>query len=294
MSKLKQALEEGKFVTTGEIGPPKGANIDKCLEDAEKLRNQVVAINVTDLQSAVMRIGSMAICAKLVEKGLEPVYQLTCRDRNRLALQSDLLSAWALGIENVLCLTGDHTNLGDHTEAKPVYDLDSVQLIKAASTLNQGYDMSKHELEGKPDLFLGAVVTPSAEPVEPQIIKMEKKVQAGARFFQTQAIYEPEKFEQFMNKIQRLEVPVMAGIVLLKSVAMAKFMNNNVAGINVPDSLIEEMAETQKEDRKKKSVEISARLIRQIKPLCQGVHIMPLGWDELVPQIIEEAGLAIE
>jgi methylenetetrahydrofolate reductase (NADPH) len=294
MSKLKQALEEGKFVTTGEIGPPKGANIDKCLEDAEKLRNQVVAINVTDLQSAVMRIGSMAICAKLVEKGLEPVYQLTCRDRNRLALQSDLLSAWALGIENVLCLTGDHTNLGDHTEAKPVYDLDSVQLIKAASTLNQGYDMSKHELEGKPDLFLGAVVTPSAEPVEPQIIKMGKKVQAGARFFQTQAIYEPEKFEQFMNKIQRLEVPVMAGIVLLKSVAMAKFMNNNVAGINVPDSLIEEMAETQKEDRKKKSVEISARLIRQIKPLCQGVHIMPLGWDELVPQIIEEAGLAIE
>lgn len=294
MSKLKQALEGGKFVTTGEIGPPKGVNIDKCLEDAEKLRNQVVAINVTDLQSAVMRIGSMAICAKLVEKGLEPVYQLTCRDRNRLALQSDLLSAWTLGIENVLCLTGDHTNLGDHTEAKPVYDLDSVQLLKAASTLNQGYDMSEHELEGKPDLFLGAVVTPSAEPVEPQIIKMEKKVQAGARFFQTQAIYEPEKFEQFMNKIQRLEVPVMAGIVLLKSAAMAKFMNNNVAGIDVPDSLIEEMAETQKEDRKKKSVEISARLIRQIKPLCQGVHIMPLGWDELVPQIVEEAGLGIE
>jgi methylenetetrahydrofolate reductase (NADPH) len=153
-------------VITGEIGPPKGANISQCLEDAEKLRNQVMAINVTDLQSAVMRIGSMAICAKLVEKGLEPVYQLTCRDQNRLALQSDLLSAWALGIENVLRLTGDHTNLGDHTEAKPVYDLDSVQLLKAASTLNQGYDMSEHELEGKPSFFLGAVVTPSAEPVE--------------------------------------------------------------------------------------------------------------------------------
>jgi methylenetetrahydrofolate reductase (NADPH) len=243
------------------------------------------------LQSAVMRIGSMAICAKLVERGLEPVYQLTCRDRNRLALQSDLLSAAALGIENVLCLTGDHTNLGDHTEAKPVYDLDSVQLLKAASTLNQGYDMAQHELEGKPDFFLGAVITPAAEPMEPQIIKMAKKVEAGARFFQTQAIYEPEKFEQFVNQIQRLKVPVMAGIVVLKSAAMAKFMNTNVAGISVPDSLIEEMAETKKEDRKKKSVEISARLIRQIKPLCQGVHIMPLGWDDLVPEIIKEAEL---
>ena len=279
---------------TGEIGPPKGANISQCLEDAEKLRNQVMAINVTDLQSAVMRIGSMAICAKLVEKGLEPVYQLTCRDRNRLALQSDLLSAWALGIENVLCLTGDHTNLGDHTEAKPVYDLDSVQLLKAASTLNQGYDMSEHELEGKPSFFLGAVVTPSAEPVEPQIIKMEKKADAGARFFQTQAIYEPEKFEQFMNKVQRLKMPVIAGIVLLKSAAMAKFMNANVAGVSVPDSLIEEMAKTEKEDRTKKSVEIAVHIIRQVKPLCQGVHIMPLGWGELVPQIVGEAGLGIE
>jgi methylenetetrahydrofolate reductase (NADPH) len=294
MSRLKQALEGGKFVITGEIGPPKGANISQCLEDAEKLRNQVMAINVTDLQSAVMRIGSMAICAKLVEKGLEPVYQLTCRDRNRLALQSDLLSAWALGIENVLCLTGDHTNLGDHTEAKPVYDLDSVQLLKAASTLNQGYDMSEHELEGKPSFFLGAVVTPSAEPVEPQIIKMEKKADAGARFFQTQAIYEPEKFEQFMNKVQRLKMPVIAGIVLLKSAAMAKFMNANVAGVSVPDSLIEEMAKTEKEDRTKKSVEIAVHIIRQVKPLCQGVHIMPLGWGELVPQIVGEAGLGIE
>jgi len=291
MSKLKRALEGGKFVVTGEIGPPKGVDIGKCLEDAEKLRNHVVAINVTDLQSAVMRIGSMAVCARLVGRGLEPIYQLTCRDRNRLALQSDLLSAWALGIENVLCLTGDHPNLGDHTEAKPVYDLDSVQLLKAASTLNQGYDMAEHELEGKPDFFLGAVVTPAAEPVEPQIIKMEKKVEAGARFFQTQAIYEPERFEHFMNHVQRLNVPIMAGIVILKSAAMAKFMNTSVAGIKVPDSIIKEMDETKKEDRKKKAVEISVRLIRQVKPLCQGVHIMPLGWDELVPEIIKEAGL---
>jgi methylenetetrahydrofolate reductase (NADPH) len=294
VSKLKQALEGGQFVATGEIGPPKGVALDKCLHDADMLRDHVVAVNVTDLQSAVLRIGSLAVSTKLVERGLEPVYQLTCRDRNRLALQSDLLSAWALGIENVLCLTGDHPVLGDHTEAKPVYDLDSVQLLKAASSLNQGYDMAGHELESRPGFFLGAVVTPGAEPLEPQIIKMKKKIEAGARFFQTQAIYEPEKFESFMSQVQKFKVPIIAGIVVLKGAAMAKFMNANVAGINVPESIIEEMEETKKEDRKKKAVEITARTIQQVKPLCQGVHIMPLGWDELVPEIISQAELGWE
>jgi len=291
MSKLKQALESGKFAVTGEIGPPKGVNIEKCLDDADKLRDRVVGVNVTDLQSAVMRVGSMAVSARLVQRGLEPVYQLTCRDRNRLALQSDLLSAWALGIENVLCLTGDHPNLGDHAEAKPVFDLDSVQLLKVADMLNQGHDLAGHELDGNPHLYLGAVVTPDADPVEPQVIKMGKKVAAGARFFQTQAVYNPEAFESFMNQAQKFNVPVMAGIVLLKSAPMAKFMNENVAGIKVPDALIEEMAATKKEDRKKKAVEIAARIIRQVKPLCSGVHIMALGWDELVPEIIRESGL---
>jgi 5,10-methylenetetrahydrofolate reductase len=293
MSKLRQALESGKFVVTGEIGPPKGVDLGKCLQDAEVLGNQVTAINVTDLQSAVMRIGSLAVSARLVERGLEPVYQLTCRDRNRLALQSDLLSAWALGIENVLCLTGDHPILGDHTEAKPVYDLDSVQLLKAASSLNQGYDMAGHELESVPSFFLGAVVTPGAEPLEPQVIKMKKKIEAGARFFQTQAVYEPEKFEHFMNQVQGFKVPIIAGIVVLKSAGMAKFMNSNVAGISVPESIIREMEETEKEDRKKKAVEIASRIIRQVKPFCQGVHVMPLGWDELVPEIINEAELGL-
>jgi methylenetetrahydrofolate reductase (NADPH) len=294
MSKLKQSLENGKFVVTGEIGPPKGVDLEKCLQDAEILRSRVTAINVTDLQSAVMRIGSLAVSARLVERGLEPVYQLTCRDRNRLALQSDLLSAWALGIENVLCLTGDHPILGDHTEAKPVYDLDSVQLLKAASSLNQGYDMEGHELESIPSLFLGAVVTPGAEPLEPQVIKMKKKIDAGAKFFQTQAVYEPEKFERFINQAKGFKIPVIAGIVLLKSAAMAKYMNDNVAGISVPEAIILEMEETKKEDRKNKAVEITSRIIRQIKPLCQGIHIMPLGWDELVPEIINQAELGLE
>jgi methylenetetrahydrofolate reductase (NADPH) len=291
MSKLKDKLERGEFVITGEIGPPKGVNLETCLRDAEALRTQVTAINVTDLQSAVMRIGSLAVSAILVERGLEPVYQLTCRDRNRLALQSDLLSAWTLGIENVLCITGDHPSLGDHTEAKPVYDLDSVQLLKAVSSLNQGHDMAEHELDSKPDFFMGAVVTPGADPPEPQIIKMKKKIDAGARFFQTQAVYEPEKFERFMNQAKVSDVPVIAGIVILKSAGMARFMNSNVAGITVPDSIINEMAQTKKEDLKKKSVEITARIIREVKPLCQGVHIMPLGWDELIPDIIKEVEL---
>ncbi len=291
MSKLKQVLKDEIFAVTGEIGPPKGVDLEKCLEDAEKLRKKVAAINVTDLQSAVMRIGSMAVCAKLVERGLEPVFQLTCRDRNRLALQSDLLSAWVLGIRNVLCLTGDHPSLGDHPEAKAVYDLDSVQLLKAASSLNEGQDMAAHQLDGKPDFFLGAVVTPGAEPLEPQLIKMKKKVDAGARFFQTQAIYEPEKFEKFMDRAQAFNVPVMAGVVVLKSAAMARYMNQHIAGISVPESIITELEDTKKEMRKSKAVEITARIIRKVQPLCQGVHIMPLGWDELVPEIIKAAEL---
>lgn len=291
MSRLAQALERRKFVVTGEIGPPKGVDLEKCLKDADHLRDKVTAINVTDLQSAVMRVGSMAVCAKLVERGLEPIYQLTCRDRNRLALQSDLLSAWALGIRNVLCLSGDHPSLGDHIDAKPVFDLDSVQLLKAVAILNSGKDMADHELEGKPDFFSGAVVNPGTDALEPQLIKMEKKIEAGAKFFQTQAIYEPEKFEQFMNRVQKYKLPVMAGIVVLKSAGMARFMNANVAGITVPESIVEEMGKTKTENRKQKAVEIAARIIRQVKPLCQGVHIMPLGWEELVPKIIEEAEL---
>ncbi len=291
MSKLSEQLQSGKFVVTSEIGPPKGVNLEKCLADAEQLRDKVTAINVTDLQSAVMRIGSLAVCAKLVERGLEPIFQLTCRDRNRLALQSDLLSAWVMGIRNVLCLTGDHPALGDHGEAKAVYDLDSVQLLKAAGGLNEGKDLAGHELDGKPSFFLGAVVTPGADPVEPQIIKMRKKISAGAQFFQTQAIYDTDKFERFADQVQGFNVPIIAGIVVLKSAGMAKFMNENVAGITVPSSLIEEMAATKKEDQKKKAVEVSARIIRKAKPFCQGVHIMPLGWDELVPEIIEAADL---
>ncbi|HEC68926.1 MAG TPA: 5,10-methylenetetrahydrofolate reductase [Candidatus Omnitrophica bacterium] len=292
MSLLKEKLEKGDFVVTSEIGPPKGVNIEPYLEEADKLKGKVTAINVTDIQSAVMRLGSLAVCHLLKERGIEPVYQLVTRDRNRLALQSDLLSAYVLGIENVLCLTGDHPVLGDHPQAKPVYDLDSVQLLKAAKSLNEGEDMVGNPLEGRPQLFLGAVVNPGIEPLEPQIIKMKKKISAGAQFFQTQPVYEVDKFARFVEKVKDLGVPILAGVVLLKSAKMAKYMNENVSGVNVPQELIEEMASVSKEDRPKKSVEIAVRLIRKLKPLCQGIHIMPLGWDRYVPDILKGIDLA--
>jgi 5,10-methylenetetrahydrofolate reductase len=287
--KLLQLFESGKFVVTSEVGPPKGVDVEAMLKEAEVLRDKVDALNVTDQQSSVMRLGSLAVCHLLQSKGLEPVFQITCRDRNRIALQSDLLSACVLGIENVLCLTGDHISLGDHPGAKPVFDLDSVSLLHAAVELQQGRDLAGQKLKGSPSFCLGAVVTPGANPPEPQIMKMEKKVRAGAQFFQTQAVYDPKRFEEFMNQVKYLNVPVMVGIVFLKSAGMARFMNKNVAGVYVPESLIEEMDEA--DDRVKTSIEISGRLIREMKDLCQGVHLMPLGWEKHVPAVLEAAGL---
>jgi len=290
--KLSELFKNGKFVITCEVGPPKGIEIEKIIDELEPLRTKVDAFNVTDLQSSVMRVGSLATCRLLKERSLEPVMQLTCRDRNRLGLQSDVLSAAVLGIENLLCLTGDHPKLGDHPQAMPVFDLDSVQLLAAVKSLMNGKDMAGNDLEGKPPQFaLGAVVNPGAEPLEPQILKMEKKVAAGAEFFQTQAVYEVDKFADFMKKVKHINMPIMAGIVLLKSPAMAKFMNANVAGIHVPDDIIDELAAVPKEQRVQKSLEISARLIKQLKDLCQGIHIMSLGWERHVPAVLEMAGL---
>ena len=289
--KLKDLFEKGKFVITSEIGPPKGTNIEPMLEEVDLLKDKADAINVTENQSSVMRLGSMAVCRLLKERGFEPVFQITCRDRNRLALQSDLISASVLGIENVLCLTGDHVVLGDHPQTKPVFDLDSIHLLKVAKGLVNGYDMVGNKLDGVPDFCLGAVANPGADPLEPQIIKMEAKVEVGAEFFQTQAVYEVKKFEDFMKAAGHIKVPIMVGIVLLKSAGMARFMNANVAGVFVPDKFIKIMAEASKEDRPRKSIEIAASLIKEMKGMCQGVHIMSLGWDRYVPSVLEAAEL---
>lgn len=282
-------IKAGKFIVTSEIGPPKGIDIKEALEDADLIKGKVDAINVTDLQSSVMRLGSLAVCHLLKDRAIEPIFQITCRDRNRLALQSDLLSAAALGIENVLALTGDYTTLGDHPEAKPVFDLGSIELLDVIRSLQEGSDMKGNALKGAPKFCVGAVVNPGADPLEPEIIKMEKKISSGALFFQTQAVYDIELFKRFLDAAKHLKTTILAGIVLLKSAGMAKYMNKNVAGVFVPDNLIKEMVEAK--DKSVQSIEIAARLIKELKPLCQGIHIMPIGWDKKVPLVLDAAGL---
>ena len=291
-SQLKQAFESGKFVVTAEAGPLKGTDITELEEVAKALKGKVNAVNVTDQQSSVMRLGSLAVSHLLKDWGVEPIYQVTCRDRNRIALQSDLLSAAVLGIENVMSLTGDLPSAGDHPQAKPVYDLDSVSLLSVISGLNAGKDMMGNELKGKTDFFAGAVVNPGADTeasYELQILKMEKKIAAGARFFQTQAVYDPVSFAKFMKRVEQFKVPVLAGVIPLKSAGMAKFMNKNVAGVCVPQTMIDRISKA--EDKTKTGIEMCAELIQSLKPLCQGVHIMAIGWEKKVPQIIEAAGI---
>ena len=289
---LKSVLESGKFVTTAEIGPMKGTSTEEINETAEILRGRVDAINVTDQQSSVMRLGSLATCHLLKKQGLDPVFQLTCRDRNRLALQSDLLNASVLGVENVLAITGDLPSLGDHPQAKPVYDVDSVQLLWIMERLNDGYDMVGNELKGKPEFFPGAVVNPGADTeasFELQLIKMEKKIVAGARFFQTQAIFDVDTFARFIKRAKAFNTPILAGIIPLKSAGMARFMNKNVAGVFVPEELIDKMAKS--EDKIQTSLEITANLIKELKDMCQGLHIMAIGWEKRIPAILDASGL---
>lgn len=266
--------------------------MDHVLRDAEAVKDRVDAINVTDLQSSVMRMGSLAVSHMLTDMGVDPILQVTCRDRNRLALQSDLLSAWALGIRNVLALTGDHPTMGDHPRAKPVFDLDSVTLLNTINTLNAGYDLAGNELAGRPDFFPGAVVNPGADneaALDLQIRKLAKKVEAGAKFIQTQGVYDLDLFERFVRRIEGFNVKILGGIILLKSVGMARYMNKNVAGVFVPESLIQELKSAEK--KAEASIGIAIRLVDGMKDLCDGVHIMALGWEKKIPQILDAVGL---
>lgn len=281
-----------KFVITSEVGPPKGVHIEHLLEDAEKyLKGKVDAINVTDCQSSVMRFGSLMTSYLLKQRGMEPIYQITCRDRNRIALQSDILSAAGVGIENLLLLTGDHTILGDHKDAKPVFDLDSVSLAYTVKKLMQGEDISGNRLEGEsPRFYPGAVVSPCTDSPDMQLFKMEKKINAGIEFFQTQLVFKPERFIKFMEHVRENfgNIPVLAGITMLKSVGMARFMNENIAGVSIPDNLIEELKMDKERTKSGETgVEIAIRLIKDIKPYCNGVHIMPLEWYDKVSLILE-------
>ncbi|AFM27526.1 methylenetetrahydrofolate reductase [Desulfomonile tiedjei] len=292
--KITELFAGGTYVITSEVGPVKGCmrdlgdgKVPRCLEEADILKNHVHAINVTDNQSAVMRLGSLAASVRLKERGVEPIYQITCRDRNRIALQSELLNACSLGIDNVLVITGDHTTLGDHRSAKPVFDLDSVQLLRIATQMKNGYDMAGNQLTQATDFALGAVVNPNFEPLDLQLIKMEKKIAAGAQFFQTQTVYDAALFEKFIRKTEGFGVPIQIGIVLIKSAKMAEFMNRNIAGITVPDRWVKRLGDVPTEKAKDLCVEMTSEFFKEVAPMTQGVHFMPLGWSDVVPRIID-------
>ncbi|MBT4512957.1 MAG: 5,10-methylenetetrahydrofolate reductase [Chloroflexi bacterium] len=294
MAKFKEALNSGKFVVTAEVGPPKGTNIEEMLEHINLMKDKVDGINSTDNQSSVMRISSLGACVLIKQQGGEPILQMTCRDRNRMGLESDLLAANVLGIDNVLCLTGDYISVGDHLDAKPVFDLDSVQLVQAVRQMEQGTDLGGNELNAPVNFCCGAIVTPEADPIAPQLMKFEKKIKAGIEFVQTQAIYDIENFKKFMQYARKFDdVKIMAGIVLLTGAGMAKYMNANVPGITVPDELIEELKSAPKGQAVQKGVEIAGRMIKQLKDekICDGVHIMAIGREGLVPDILAAAGL---
>ncbi len=291
--RITELFDNGQFVVTAEVGPPKGFHIEHMVEEAKQNLSGITAVNVTDNQSSVMRLGSLATCKALKDAGLLPIYQLTCRDRNRMALESDLLSAAMFGIDNILCLTGDHTKMGDHPGAKPVFDLDSVSLLHTVCQLEKGVDLGGNALVGEPPKFAkGAVVSPCSDSVDAQLAKMERKVMAGADYFQTQAVFEPEKFISFMEKAKQFGKPVQLGVIIPKGAGMCKFMNKNVAGVHVPDEMIARLAaDPERAKAGITGVEIAAEIIKACKPYCQGVHIMALGWESKVPALLKQAGL---
>jgi methylenetetrahydrofolate reductase (NADPH) len=284
--RLREVLESGEFVTTVEYNPPKGTDISHIMDNAKTLLGKVHGVNVTDNTAAILRAGSLSVCRMLFEMGHDPVMQVTCRDRNRLAIQSDLMSAHILGIRNILCLTGDYPTVGDHKDAKPVYDLDSVGIMQVIHVLNQGRDLAGH------NLFIGAAVTPEQDPPGPMLAKFEKKVNAGTKFFQTQAFYDVEKFKAFMRAVRKFPVKVLAGILVLRSAKMAEFMNANIPGVDVPQAIIEELRAAGDERALDIGVQIAVRLIKDVRPYCDGVHIMAIKAVDRLPEILHKAELA--
>jgi 5,10-methylenetetrahydrofolate reductase len=283
MSLLERHLAAGQFTITAEVAPPKGVDLAPVLAVAARLQG-VTAVNVTDNQGANMRLCALVLAGELQRRGIEPVLQVTCRDRNRVALQSDLLGAAALGIENLLILSGDHSKFGDHPDARPVFDLDSVQLLDVVAGLMQGVDMAGKPLVGVPRFFPGAAVNPSAEPFELVLQKVRKKAESGARFFQTQSVFNRGELERLRQAVTPLGVPVLAGVLLVRSAKMARFLNANIPGMRVPEALIARLA--QAADPLAEGVVIARETVGWARELCQGVHLMTLGFEERIPEIL--------
>ncbi|ABE52730.1 methylenetetrahydrofolate reductase [Methanococcoides burtonii] len=290
LSTFNDVLNSDRFIVTAEVAPPKGTDISATLEDAELIRGLVDAINITDNQRAVMRMSPIAVGKLLMDAGHEVIVQLTCRDRNRLALQSDILAASALGIENLCVMTGDYTTKGDHVGAKAVYDLDSVQLLSLITKMMGGSDMAGNELAGAPSFTVGAVSNTDVTK-RMQMLKLKKKINAGARFIQTQAVYDVESFKDFSDLMGQIgpNVLVLAGIIPLRSAAMAHFMNNNIPGIRVGDELIKRMENAK--DPIQEGLEIAAESILELRDLCRGIHLMPIGGHGNTQRLLEMAGL---
>ena len=285
---FKDKLSSNDFLITAEVSPPKGTDLAEMLSDAELTRGWVDALNVTDNQKAIMRMSPLAVSKALLDSGHEVIMQLTCRDRNRLALQSDLLGAYSMGIRNICIMTGDHTTKGDHPKARPVYDLDSVQLLSIVKKMQDGFDLAGNTIENPPQFVVGAV-TNTDPSKKAQMMKLRKKVKTGIDFLQTQAVYDISVFEEFMESIGDIEVPIIAGVIPLRSANMARFMNGNIPGINVPDEIIERMDSAEKQQEE--GMVICAEAIKELKNLCRGIHLMPIGKHNNTPTILEMADI---
>jgi methylenetetrahydrofolate reductase (NADPH) len=287
---FKECLDSGKFVVVAELQPPKGNDISEVFQNADLLKGRVDGINVPELQNAIMRLGSLSVCALLKAKGMEVIFNLSCSDRNRLALQSELLSASALGLKNVLILQGDHPSIGDHFEAQPVFDLDVIGLLGAARRLQEGYDLMGNDLQGKPQFCVGTYVNAAAKGhvLDLEIMDMEKKIRSGADFFFTHSVYDVSLFEAFVKKVAHFKVPIIVGITLLKSVGMARYVNKHVEGASIPDPIIDRLMKAS--DKQQASIEIAGDLMKSLRPLCQGVQIIPIGWENLIPALLDHVG----
>jgi methylenetetrahydrofolate reductase (NADPH) len=297
-SQIKKVLSSGHFAVTAEAGPPKGADPDAVRKKGKILKGFVDSINVTDNQTGVVRLSSLAACALLKQEGLDPVLQMVTRDRNRIALQSDILGASALGIRNVLCLSGDHQSFGNQPQAMGVFDLDSIQLIQTVRGMrDEAQIIGGDSLSQPPDLFVGAAANPFADPFFYRVIRMAKKVRAGAEFIQTQCIYNLERFKEWMTQVRDRglhdQVYILGGITPLKSAKMAEYIRAKVAGMDIPEELIRRMKSVPGKDQRREGLKISVETIQALKEMdgVHGVHIMAIEWEEAVPQIVEEAGL---
>ncbi|MFH1715010.1 MAG: methylenetetrahydrofolate reductase [Elusimicrobiota bacterium] len=283
VSKLETKIKNNEFVITAEIFPPKGVDLSVMFSKVDIIKPYVDAVNVTDCQRAVMRISSLAVSKLLIDKGVEPVYQLTCRDRNRLALQSDILGAYALGVRNILIISGDYPTAGDHPDAKPVYDLDTIQLIKTIKDMEQGADIAGKALKGSPSFFLGAAINPSSTPSELAVLTLEKKIKAGAQFFQSQPIFHIQTYLDFKKSVLFLDSKIIVGVFLLKSYKFAEYISQ-IPGITIPEDILKRLKSSK--DELKEGIKIAGELVKELKKHAPGVHIMAIGTEQYIPDIL--------